>query len=324
MVIRRVTCFIFLLSIFSTGLFSQDTFIKVPKENVYTDSIYADSIRMAFILSHRPLTSEQLNLFKGSIRPSVYGRVVTSFIDRSLYFKGAKGISVRSLTLKYRQADEWIFYSFAFLFLFLGAVLTISPEYVKVVFGLLLRQGSLQDKSRETKLNISLPSFMMNLLFIMAASFFIFFVLSKHYNQRTLNPLGFIFSCGTLISIFFVFKFLFLQLCGWLFRKKAVFDSYFTYLSLVNKGLGLLFLISSTLMAFGNVGLEGIVFAVSLCILIGLLVIRIVNSYFIFSQPLKIGVPEFLIGFLSLEMLPTLVVLKFLKENSDVLLNGFL
>jgi hypothetical protein len=158
----------------------------------------------------------------------------------------------------------------------------------------------------------------------MASSFFIYFALNKTYDQRDLNPLRFIFSCAILISIFYVFKFLFLQLCGWLFRKKAVFDSYFSYLSLVNKGLGLLLLISSILLAFGSVGLGGIVFAVSLCILIGLLVIRIVNSYFIFSQPLKIGVPEFLIGFLSLEMLPTLVMLKFLKENSDVLLNGFL
>jgi hypothetical protein len=59
-------------------------------------------------------------------------------------------------------------------------------------------------------------------------------------------------------------------------------------------------------------------------VLIGLLLVRVVNAFLIFSQPFKIGLPEFMIGFLSLEMLPTLVVLKFLQENSTVLLNGFL
>jgi hypothetical protein len=128
-----------------------------------------------------------------------------------------------------------------------------------------------------------------------------------------------------MITFFYLFKFLFLQLCGWLFKQKNIFNHYFSYLSLVNKALGLMLLASSTLIAFGgNDGFSRVVFTLSIVLLVGLLLTRVVNAYFIFSQPFKIGLPEFVIGFISLEMLPTLVFLKFLQENSTVLLNGFL
>jgi hypothetical protein len=309
----------------STVLNAQDTVFNLElNKALYLDSLHKDSVRKEFIMSHRPITIEQLNLFKKPIEKSVYGNAVTSFIGESMYFKAAPGISARALTIKFKPALEWLFYSYVFLFLFLASILSISPEYIKVILGLLFRKGSNQDKSRETKLNTSLPSFLMNILFILSSSFFIFFTLTKIYGYNRLNPIGFILSCALVIAVFYLFKFLVLQLCGWLFKQKNIFDHYFSYLSLVNKAMGLTLLASSALMAFGIDGFSGVVFTLSIVVLIGLLSIRVVNAFFIFSQPFKIGLPEFVIGFLSLEMLPTLVFLKFLQENSAVLLNGFL
>jgi hypothetical protein len=314
-----------LLLILSTGLFSQDSSVEVRNVKAFNiDSLKADSIRKDFIISHRPVSTEQLNLFKKPIQKSVYGKAVTSFIAESMYFKTLPGIASRVLTIKFRSALDWLFYSYVMLFLFLASILSISPEYIKVILSLLFRKGSTQDKSREAKLNTSIPSIMMNILFILSSSFFIYFTLSKIYGYNRLNPIGFILSCALVIAIFYLFKFLFLQLCGWLFKQKSIFEHYFSYLSLVNKAMGLILLVSSAFMAFGIDGFSGVVFTLSSVVLIGLLLLRVVNAFFIFSQPFKIGLPEFMIGFLSLEMLPTLVVLKFLQENSPVLLNGFL
>jgi hypothetical protein len=315
-----------ILLILSSELLSQDTLVGLERDHsVNVDSLKADSIRKEFILSHKPVTSEQLNLFRKPLQKSVYGTAVTSLIKESFYFRTESENTARYLTLKFRPALEWLFYSYVFLFLFLAFILAISPEYIKVIIGLLFKRGSNQDKSRETKLNTSLPSFMMNILFIFSSSFFIYFSLSKIYGYNGLNPLAFTLSCILVITFFYLFKFLFLQLCGWLFKQKYIFNHYFSYLSLINKALGLLLLASSTLIAFGgNDGFSRVVFTLSIVLLFGLLIIRVVNAYFIFSQPFKIGLPEFLIGFISLEMLPTLVFLKFLQENSEVLLNGFL
>jgi hypothetical protein len=317
--------FIVLLLILSTGLFSQDSLDGTSYVNsFYIDSLKADSIRKDFILSHRPITNEQFSLFKKPAQKSVYGKAVTSFIAESMYFKTLPGIAARVLTIKFKPALDWLFYSYVMLFLFLASILSISPEYIKVILGLLFRKGSSQDKSRETKLNTSLPSLMMNILFVFSSSFFIYFTLSKIYGYNRLNAIGFILSCASVITFFYLFKFLFLQLCGWLFKQKSIFDHYFSYLSLVNKAMGLALLVSSAFMAFGLDGFSGVVFTLSIVVLIGLLLVRVVNAFFIFSQPFKIGLPEFMIGFLSLEMLPTLVFLKFLQENAAVLLNGFL
>jgi len=314
-----------LLLILSTGLYSQDKFVEVRKVKAFNiDSLKADSIRKDFIMSHRPVTTEQLNLFKKPIEKSVYGTAITSFIAESMYFKTLPGIASRVLTIKFRSALDWLFYSYVLLFLFLASILSMSPEYIKVIIGLLFRKGSTQDKSREAKLNTSIPSLMMNILFIFSTSFFMYFTMSKIYGYNQLNPFGFILSCAMVITFFYLFKFLFLQLCGWLFKQKSIFDHYFSYLSLVNKAMGLTLLVSSAFMAFGIDGFSGVVFTLSIVVLIGFLLVRVVNAFFIFRQPFKIGLPEFMIGFLSLEMLPTLVVLKFLQENSAVLLNGFL
>jgi hypothetical protein len=323
-----------ILLIFSSDLLSQDTPEKFNTPNNFSrdslnaahlDSLRLDSIRKDFILSHKPLTINQLNLFKKPIKKSVYGSAVTSFITELIYFNAKRESDSRSLTVKFRPAFEWLFYSYIFLFLFLAFILSTSPEYIKVIFGLLFKRGSNQDKSRETKLNTSIPSFMMNMLFIFSSSFFIYFSLSKIYGYSDVNAIAFILSCILVITFFYLFKFLFLLLCGWLFKQKNIFDNYFSYLSLVNKALGLILLVSSLLLAFGvDDGFTRVVFTISIVMLVGILLMRVVNAYFIFSQPFKIGLPEFIIGFLSLEMLPTLVFLKFLQENSDVLLNGFL
>lgn len=316
----------FILLIFSTELLSQDTLVELNRDNSFNlDSLRADSIRQEFIFSHRPVTPAQLNSFKKPLQRSVYGSAVTSFIKESLHFRIKSENAASYLTLKFKPALEWLFYSYVFLFLFLASILSISPEYVKVIFGLLFKRGSNQDKSRETKLNNSLPSLLMNILFIFSSSFFIFFSLSKIYGYNALNPLNFILSCILMFTFYYLIKFLFLQLCGWLFKQKNTFNHYFSYLSLTNKALGLMLLASSTLIAFGsNEGFSRVVFFISIVLLLGLLFVRVVNAYFIFSQPFKIGLLEFVIGFVSIEMLPTLVFLKFLQENSVVLLNGFL
>ena len=309
----------------TTFLYAQDTLIELrPVKILNLDSLRADSIRKVFILNHRPLTQKQLYFYKRPIRKSVYGNAVTSFIDESMYFKEPPGVYTRALTYRLKPSFEWIFYSYVFLFLFLALILSLSPAYIKVVIELIFKKSFNQDKSRETKLNTSLPSLMMNILFIMASSFFIYFSLNKVYGYDSLNQLGFILSCALVIAVIYLFKYFFLQICGWLFKQKAIFDHYFSYLSLVYKAIGLALLVASVLIAFGKEGFSAVIFTLSIFLIIVLLFIRLVNAFFIFSKPFKIGITEFLIGFFSIEILPTLVFLKFLQENSVVLLTGFL
>ena len=116
-----------ILLIFSSDLLSQDTPDKFNTPNSFSrdslnaahlDSLRLDSIRKDFILSHKPLTINQLNLFKKPIKKSVYGSAVTLFITESIYFNAKRESDSRSLTVKFRPAFEWLFYSYIFLFLF--------------------------------------------------------------------------------------------------------------------------------------------------------------------------------------------------------------
>ena len=84
--------------------------IIVKTENI--DSINADKLLKEFILSHKPLTINQLNIFNRPKKSGTYGEYVSTYMVESKFYRIDLLPQKRVVTQKVHPNQEWIFYMF--------------------------------------------------------------------------------------------------------------------------------------------------------------------------------------------------------------------
>jgi hypothetical protein len=127
-----------------------------------------------------------------------------------------------------------------------------------------------------------------------------------------------------IVAVIYIFKYFFLQFLGWIFNQKDVFEQYSFMVFLNNKIVGVLMLVASFVMAFSGKRSYGEIFNVVLYLIGLLFLIRIINAFRIFSLQTKAGIFNILLAFISVEILPTAMLVKFAFQSMFLLTGGAL
>jgi len=83
-------------------------------------------------------------------------------------------------------------------------------------------------------------------------------------------------------------------------------------------------LFASFLMAFAEPGSSFVIFRLSLFLLGIIFMIRLIRGFQVFSRQARLGIFNFLLAVISLEVLPSAVVLKFISKSFAFLLGDYL
>jgi hypothetical protein len=286
---------------------------EVFSDNI--DSLIADSVRKQFILSHEPLSPKQLNTFNKREKTGVYGNWVTTYMIESPFYKIDKLPFRKIESLRIPVHNEWIFYTFSFLFLILAIANASFPDYVASLFRIFSNPGFIYGHFREQSVQLSFPALLMSFLFLLSGAVFIYFGFKSEGNFPKIHWFYIIsISAGFLFSIYRI-KYFFLGFLGWIFNQKEPFRNYIQIVSLVNKIAGMFMVGASLMIAFSGKISSSLVLYISLYILLALVILRFFRGFQVFKKQVKMNFLTFLLSFISIELLPTLVLLKFLKDD---------
>lgn len=317
--------FLFAVWVVGAQVHAQDTLLNQPKglsQNV--DSLIQDSLLQAFILNHRPLTEKELSLLPLVESRGFYGE----FIGYYLYNNGFYAIKPAHdfLPHAYRAGShqEWIFYSLAFLFLFAGLLNTFFSGYLPKLFRAYINDGFIFKQTREQMMQSRLVSFLYNVFFVLSGTLFIFLGLDIEHHSMGKERWGLLLLILGFLSCIYVFKTMLLQFLGWAFGMQEVFRNYLFVVFVTNKIAGFLVLLSCCAMAFMGLTTSKGVFFFTLCILALMVLFRCVKAYTVFSRQAGAGSFSFIMAFLSLELLPTAVLIKWISNASTLVFPGIL
>ncbi len=294
---------------------------ELLSENV--DSLIQDSLRKAYILSHRPLTEREWSLFTLKEDKGFYGNFVGNYLYTSPYFKLRLAADVTPHTYRIRLSREWIFYSFALLLLYLGCINTYFRGYIQKLFRSYFSDGFVFKQTREQMSQSSLASFLCNVFFLLTASLFIYLGMDPDHQQGN-NRWGLLAMVFGFLSIVYLFKVAFLLFTGWVFNMREAFDHYGFVVFVSNKVAGFFLLISTFFMALVTQEFAPEIYGATLYVLGFMLLFRAVKAYAVFSHQVQTGIFGFAMAFISLEVIPTAVLIKWGSSEMEVLFAHFL
>lgn len=312
--LRRISFILFFIFTFHFNVKSQDT-----------TQLSIDSARNAFILNHKPLSVQELNRFSLEKRA---GKIFGSYVQYYIESPTSYAINRRAIgpEVSKRKVEhlEWIFYSFAGLFLLLALIRYLWEEYFDKVFLVYFNQGFILRQKKDAMMLWSLPSALLNILFVLAGSFFIFFGLGSNYALVGMDRWQVMMFIFIILSLVYFFKYFFLQFLGWIFKQHEAFEQYSFIVFLNNKILGILMLVASFVMAFSGEGAYKNIFTLVMYLIVLLFGLRLINAFRIFIFQTKAGVFNILLAFISLELLPTAMLLKFASQSIFLLTDAVL
>ena len=301
----RTHSFILFLFIFQCSVRSQDS-----------TQLAIDSATNAFILNHRPLTMQELNRFRLEKQSgNIYGSYIQTYIQQQNAYPINQPAIGPEVSKRKVVHLEWIFYSFAGLFLLLAFIRYIWGEYFDRVFLVYFNQGFILRQKKDAMMLWSLPSALLNILFVLAGSFFLFFGLGSNYVLMGMDRWQVMIFIFTVLSVVYFFKYFFLQFLGWMFKQHDAFEQYSFIVYLNNKILGMFMLVASFIMAFSEEGSYKNIFTIGIYLISILYGLRLINAFRIFIAQTKAGFFNILLAFISLELLPTAMLLKFASQS---------
>ncbi|MBC7935198.1 MAG: DUF4271 domain-containing protein [Rhizobacter sp.] len=217
-----------------------------------------------------------------------------------------------SLAIKKRTPvkDNAVFYMLAALLFFFGIVKTLYSRYFstlfRVFFNSSLRQSQLTDQLMQAKL----PSLFFNLVFLVAASLYVYFLLQKvSFKSNEFNWM-LLLVCLAAFAVVYAGKFLAVKFFGWATGFNTEADIYIFIVFLINKIIGICLLPIIIMMAFSNHIIVKVVVTISFILIGAMLLFRFIRSYGLLQHKLKIDRFHFILYIFSFELLPLAIIYK--------------
>ena len=286
---------------------------EVISSNV--DSLIQDSLRKAFILNHKPLKSEELQQYHPQLIDGVYGPYVSNYIRQSPVYS-IKMKPIRMLIIEHETPHrEWIFYSFVLLLLLAAVVNAFYPAYFSRLMKIFMNPVMVFGQSREPSMQDPFPSVFFQALFFFSGALFMYFGFADRLKLAEIHWTRLVFGAAIVFMIVYVFKHIMLLFFGWLFKQKEVFENYSFLVTLINKILGVVLLLFALLLAYATESSAALYFKIALFCISVLLLLRLFRGYQIFSKQSRTGFFTYALAFISLELLPTCVLMKFIMDQ---------
>jgi hypothetical protein len=220
---------------------------------------------------------------------------------------------------KKREGSELFFYLLLVLFLYYALIRLIFAKYLGDLFTLFFRSTLRQQQLREQLLQSPLPSLLLNILFVLTGSLYasLLFRYNKWMPGTDLWLLW--LNCMLVLVVVYLGKFLVLKTMGWVLRISRATDIYLFVVFMVNKMAGIFLLPVLLLLAFPEPQLLPVIISLSLFVLALLLVYRILVSYRLIRNEIKLNLFHFFLYLCAFEIAPLLmifkVVLKFVERT---------
>lgn len=213
-------------------------------------------------------------------------------------------------TIRKVKGKEPLFYLLVFLLMVIALLRRAFSKYFNDFFRLFFRTTLKQRQIQEQLMQTPLPSILLNGFFVFSGGLYITFLLEYYH----LNPIGnfwlMFFYCSLCLSIAYIVKFIGLKVLGWLFNMKEAADSYIFSVFIVNKMIGILLLPFLILLAFTTGDVYSISLSLSWCMLTCLLVYRIILTYDVVRNQVKVNLFHFFLYLCAFEIAPLLLVYK--------------
>ncbi len=303
---------------------AQESNFAVPElVSANVDSLIADSIRKAFILNHRPVNAVELNSIELAQVKGVYGSYVSTYMAKVEFYKANAPAAQQFISKRNPSRLEWMFYSFALLFLFLAVINAFYGSYLQKVFRVFANEGFVYRQAKDQMIQAPVAALLMNLLFVLSGTLFVFLGLGANRlfaGIERWQSMGLILF---VLVIVYTSKYLILRFMGWVFNLREPFEGYVFIVFLNNKIAGILMLFASSMMAFSEPGSSFLIFKLSLSLLGIIFLIRYIRGFLVFSKQARLSIFNFLLAVISLEILPSAVALKFISRNFEFFLGGY-
>ncbi|HET9056840.1 MAG TPA: DUF4271 domain-containing protein [Chitinophagaceae bacterium] len=223
----------------------------------------------------------------------------------------AKGIfKIEKFNLSQRK--DWLFYLIAGM-LFLLAVLKQSySKYYNNLFRLFFKTTFRQAQLKEQVFQAQLPSLLFNLFFFISAGTYLFLLMGYFDVQFVKEKWQQLGICIGLVSAFYLVKMPLLWIMGLVLEVKRTTETYTFIVLLVNKLLGILLVPFIIILAFGNSIMVNVALTLSLLMISGVFIYRMIRSYFPIHQDIKVSKFHFFLYLCAFDITPLLLIYKVL------------
>lgn len=315
--------FIFCILLLAFGMQpvnAQVEVVQAPLLELNIDSLIQDSLNKAYILNHRPLTVKERNRFVLNKQTSAYGLFANYYLTNVAWYSLSTPKNTVFSPKHIQQSLEWIFYTYLLLFLFIAMLGRFSNGQIKRMWKVFINSGFIYRQAKEQMAQQPLVALLLNLVFVFSSSLFLFFGLGWDHEFTGIYRWYILSSSFLVIVCIYLFKFIFLRTIGWAFGQKEVFDHYLFVVFLNNKLLGLLLLFSSFLLAFSGDTTTKTLFTATLVVVALMFIYRVFRGYQTFLRQARMGAFSLLLAFVSVELIPSAVVIKFVSQAVNLYL----
>ncbi len=290
---------------------AQDTTLATPEiVSLNIDSLILDSVRKAFILNHVPLRKSEIDSIRLQKQISAYGEWTAYYLLHTNWYKLKEPADRLYLSRRKENGLEWQFYTFLAMFFLASKLVSGNNNYIRNIFRIYGSDGYAFRQARDFLQQSPLTSLGLNIQFLLSASLFVYFGFGKELEAIGMDKVGILFSVIAILLFIYAFKYIFLVGLGWMFKAKEQIQQYQFIVLLNLKIVGWVFLVASFLMAFSTELIANFALRISLFICIVILFLRLWKAYIIFARHIQVNLFTFVIGVISLELLPTAVFVK--------------
>ena len=273
-----------------------DSFTPVKADSLIGDSISKQSL-------------ENSTWVLAASRYSNRNFIQLAFEQNKLFSFSATLLIIRSNKKEFK-GKELLFYTLVALLLFFAFIRFSFSKYLTDLFRVVFRTTLKQRQIGEQLIQAPLPSLLLNFFFLITTSLYINFVLQHYYLTGEYNFWLLYFYCFVALLVIYMIKFLSLKLSGWLFNISETTDDYIFIVFMINKIIGIYLLPFLVLIAFTDNNVYQIAFALSYLGIFALLAYRIILSYGLVSNQIRVNPFHFFLYLCAFEIVPLLVIYK--------------
>jgi hypothetical protein len=209
------------------------------------------------------------------------------------------------------KQKDYLFYALVGILLLLAIIKQSFPKYFSSMFSLMFQASFRQKQTRELLMQEKIPSLLMNILFIVIGGLFISIIaITNRWTDISFWELA-LYSI-TLLALLYIFKYMVIQITGWIFNVREQASTYSFIVFIINKIIGLALLPLLLLIAFSAGELWDVAVTIAGCVVVLLLLFRYIVSLTIIRSTLTIHPLHFFIYLCAVELMPMLVIYKVL------------
>jgi len=217
----------------------------------------------------------------------------------------------RDGNLRQPPAKDNLFYLLTCVVLLLAIIRQLFPRYFLQLYRIMFQASFRQKQTREQLMQETMPSLLMNILFIIVGGLFIALIADIYKLQNTSFWWLTLYSI-TVLALVYMSKFLVIQFMGWAFQVKEPATTYGFIVFLINKIIGLALLPLLLVLAFSTGYTQQITITIAACVVGLLLALRYILSLTIIRGTLSVHPIHFFIYLCAVELMPMLVIYKVL------------